>query len=367
MYAVTCDAVQVHAALQQVQQESGRLQASCDVAGADASAGAAETPGAARNGAEALAARPAHISWPRRRRVCGSDDGMGASATDGVGCGAADGNTGSSSGDRTDVDAGTVGADHVVKIGGPADKPANGCIAKDGVATVDAVGECADENPQKRRRVDADALESTLKVAHASESEGQTVVAMGGAAGEVMCGSLAEAAGAHATGDPDCASDSTLKLKAGDDADDAVPALNLAPKPKAAPMPNAVRERWEHVSPLAMQLFGGYRMSSRLGRVAHEGCAEAVGGAAAGASAGAADPHLHSAPWLRSVARDLQAVARFRWLPVVSSVQHAPSNTLDGNSGRRMVCAVALDRCEENLAVIGAILRAVSMGSWGVL
>lgn len=290
---------------------------------------------------------------------------MGASATDGVGFGATDGNTGSSSGDRTDVDAGTVAADHIVKIGGPGDKAANG--VKDGAATVDGVGECADENPQKRRRVDTDALESTVKVAHASESEGQTVVAMGGPAGEVVCGSLAEAGCAHAAGDPDCASDSTLKRQAGADSDDAVPALNLSSKPKAAPIPNAVRERWEHVSPLAMQLFGGYRMSSRLGRVAHEGCAEAAGGAAAGALAGAADPYLHSAPWLRSVARDLQAVARFRWLPVVSSVQHAPSNTLDGNSGRRMVCAVALDRCEENLAVIGANLRAVNMGSWSVL
>ena len=86
---------------------------------------------------------------------------------------------------------------------------------------------------------------------------------------------------------------------------------------KTPSVPDAVRERWDHVEPVSMQLFGGYRDASRRGRMAHEGRAEPSGGSTFAAAAGAADPQLQTAPWLRAVASDLQAVARFRWLPVV--------------------------------------------------
>lgn len=345
------EVTQVHAALQQVQQESGRLQGRGDDAADVAAHAAAETGGAPCRGEEALPPVPARIAWPRRARGCGGG-GAALSAEPAVD-------------DAGEGGAAARGCSETPGEGSPA-APRNGAtkngVCKNGVirnggvdisvAKVELLEEDAYEHPRKRHcpgeggvaaHKSEDALEGIHVAASATRSRSPSAATPVDRNPNRACGARS------VDGSPVHSAAATREGAASNGL--------LRPPVKSRPVPDLVRDRWDHVEPLAMQLFGTYRSAARADRVAREGSLETVCSPGAGAAAGAADPQLNTAPWLQAVATDLQAVARFRWLPVVSSVQHAPSNTVDGNSGRRMVCAVALDRCEENLAVIGAPLQ----------
>lgn len=367
------DVVQVHTALWHVQSEASGVTVATmggehgkDGIADGTAAGPDSAPGA---GADAPASRPAHISWPRRRRTRDSPHSA-ASTSPRLEAPTISGSVHDGS-EENDCDVNAAPA-AIVRVAGEG--------FPDGGETV-CMEEPGDEAPSKRQRVD------DLPPAHpGSASDSGKTQAMEVQKG-CSCRSDDVTTLSKMHGDGDCARSRITSKDAQEvprrasehclDGTKRGGVVRSSPREgqgekggtnhEAAtqPVSEAVRDRWDHVESLSMQLFGGYRDAARRGRMAHEGRSEAVGGTAAGAAAGAADPQLQTAPWLRAVASDLQAVARFRWLPVVSSVQHAPSSTLDGSSGRRMVCAVVLDRCEENLAVIGAVSPAPAPPMFG--
>jgi hypothetical protein len=145
-----------------------------------------------------------------------------------------------------------------------------------------------------------------------------------------------------------------------------------------------VRLKWQHIEPVAIHLFDSYTRNETCSaipdrqqqptdtctghsgpckdgmyadsRTQHQRFPVAVRGAKDRISMsipgrkGSKATQLR--PWLESISGDLQALSRFRSLDVVSVVQP----TLDAGltqPRRRMVSAVALDRCDQILAVVG--------------
>ena len=163
--------------------------------------------------------------------------------------------------------------------------------------------------------------------------------------------------------------------------------------PAAAAVDDIARERYTRVAPLFSHFFTAYT-DNHLARMpdsaAHHAFATPVanstgaagvpaitpqanaedgrqqqqqppataGRGAHGASLwGSSGVQLHDqlTPRLRSLAGDLQASSRYGQLDVVSAVQHNPTSSRGKLQGRKMVCAVALDRLDENLATVGAL------------
>lgn len=152
-----------------------------------------------------------------------------------------------------------------------------------------------------------------------------------------------------------------------------------------------VRSRWQHIEPVAMHLFESYRkhrqeacMSGRLkgtdtkhadgeqpsmqthgqrcnmDSTASPGNRASLqvsgGGLGTGhdrSLSGVGKNSLRLQPWLEAISGDLQAVSRFRSLDLVSVV---PTLDMVTQPSRRMVSAVALDRCDHIMAVVGALL-----------
>lgn len=165
--------------------------------------------------------------------------------------------------------------------------------------------------------------------------------------------------------------------------------------------------RWQHIEPIAMHLFDSYREISQEACIGAreqrfdatpthqaDACIELHGNAGGcgglksqpqsqrGTLArlgGGSSSHdtmcslggagrkgrqvVQLQPWLEAISGDLQAVSRFRSLDVVSVVQPALEARVTQPS-RRMVSAVALDRADQIMAVVGTLLCSVFCCSW---
>lgn len=158
-------------------------------------------------------------------------------------------------------------------------------------------------------------------------------------------------------------------------------------------VPQHVRLRWQHIEPVAMHLFDSYRKSTQACAGAAlqntqpkpiDTCMElhgqpagwdsmpsfdqrgadamnAAGGgracdriASVGATGGQERRAMQLQPWLEAISGDLQAVSRFRSLDVVSVVQPAHA-ACSAQHSRRMVSALALDRCDHIMAIVGTL------------
>ena len=110
-----------------------------------------------------------------------------------------------------------------------------------------------------------------------------------------------------------------------------------------------VKLRWQHIEPVAMHLFDSYRKSTQAA------CADVPTQnelPQVQPEAGQSRKVVRLQPWLEAISSDLQAVSRFRSLDVVSVLQPALGSCVTQRC-RQMVSAVALDRCDQLMAVVG--------------
>jgi hypothetical protein len=115
----------------------------------------------------------------------------------------------------------------------------------------------------------------------------------------------------------------------------------------------AVRQRFQRIQPLFVHFFDSYNDERSNVSIVTPRLSGGTYPWFPGLCTHREQPQLALPAHLAALAGDLHAVSRYQHLELCSVMQHNACTT-QGLQNRKMVCSVALDRSEENLATVGA-------------